>query len=242
MQCSFLDVLGCRTQTLAGAHLCVVSSSSRHTGRTEGAGALVGGRFAATSAECRGGDAAPDQPGLVEADNVLVDDISRLAEIPDEPRFWLWVVDLGADRSQTMFGWQEARFVVRTVRGRKMHRVPQLFDEFAAALQFPAYFGDNWPAFDECLSDLEWLPSEAGYVLAVSEPAEVLQDSPADFKVLVRILGSAVMGWAMPVEAGEWWDRPPVPFNVVLATEPGSGDWVTDRWLRAGAHLARLGP
>ena len=131
--------------------------------------------------------------------------------------------------------------VVRAVRGRKMHRTPGLFDEFAAAFQFPEYFGENWDAFEECLSDLEWLPREGGYVLVVTDPAEVLQECPADFEVLVRVLGDAVTEWATPIETGAWWDRPPVPFNVVLATEPSSKDTVADRWQRLGVNLENLG-
>lgn len=42
-----------------------------------------------------------------------------------------------------------------------MRTVAQLNDEFSAALQFSAYFGENWPAFNECLKDLDWLPYEA---------------------------------------------------------------------------------
>ena len=53
--------------------------------------------------------------------------------------------------------WQDAALTVRTVRGRKMRTVGRLFDEMAAALQFPHYFGENWPAFDECLADIDWL-------------------------------------------------------------------------------------
>jgi hypothetical protein len=181
------------------------------------------------------------QNPLSTANNGEVDDIYPLAQIAGEPRLWLWSVSMAADRGQTIFAWQEARFVVRTVRGRKMHQKPGLFDEFAAALQFPDYFGENWAAFDECLSDLEWLPREAGYVLVVTEPAEVLQESPADFEILVQVLGSTVMEWATAKEAGAWWDRPPVPFNVVLATEPSSKDTVADRWQRPGVNLETLG-
>src|SRR5215510_10518793 len=47
--------------------------------------------------------------------------------------------------------------VVRFLRGRKMHESSGLDNEFAAAMQFPWYYGENWAAFDECLKDLSWI-------------------------------------------------------------------------------------
>jgi hypothetical protein len=116
-----------------------------------------------------------------------------------------------------------------------MRTVAQLYDEFAAALQFPAYFGQNWAAFGECLADLEWLPPEAGYVVVFTEPLLVLDDSPADFEALVQTLTSVIQHWATPIEAGAWWDRPAVPFNVVLAADTASASAVRDRSAAAGA-------
>jgi hypothetical protein len=55
---------------------------------------------------------------------------------------WAFLHDCGAG--------YEARFC----RGSKMQTLDALFDEFSAAWQFPYYFGYNWAAFDECLSDL----------------------------------------------------------------------------------------
>jgi hypothetical protein len=34
----------------------------------------------------------------------------------------------------------------------------------AQAMRFPSYFGHNWDAFEECLTDLVWAPA-SGYVL-----------------------------------------------------------------------------
>jgi len=48
------------------------------------------------------------------------------------------------------------RSIVRYLRGQKCTRKNNFFDEFAAALQFPYYFGQNWDAFDECINDLSW--------------------------------------------------------------------------------------
>lgn len=36
-----------------------------------------------------------------------------------------------------------------------------LFRTVAGVLRFPAYFGMNWAALDECLADLEWIDSSA---------------------------------------------------------------------------------
>jgi hypothetical protein len=46
-------------------------------------------------------------------------------------------------------GLGDAGLTVRMTRGRKMRTVDGLFDEMAAALQFPCYFGANWDAFSE---------------------------------------------------------------------------------------------
>lgn len=59
-------------------------------------------------------------------------------------------------------------YVVRELRGPKMHTTMGVFDEFAAAFQFPYYFGENKDAFDECLRDLDDFVGEAaGYVAVI---------------------------------------------------------------------------
>ena len=137
--------------------------------------------------------------------------------------------------------WREKNLVVRTVRGRKMRRVDDLFDEMAAALQFPNYFGENWPAFDECLSDMDWLTPKAGLVVAVFEPDMVLRDSTdADMATFVRTIVHAAEVYAEPIELGEWWDRPPVPFHVFLLSAPAESAGALSRWEGAGAVIAHL--
>ena len=46
--------------------------------------------------------------------------------------------------------------VVRIPRGIRSKR--KLLAIYADKLRFPNYFGWNWDAFEECLSDLSWLP------------------------------------------------------------------------------------
>lgn len=133
-------------------------------------------------------------------------------------------------------GWVASGLTARVVRGRKMRTLAGLFDEFAAALQFPLYFGENEDAFNECIAELEALPAGGGYVVTITEPDQVLADEGAEaLGWLVRSMEAAAEEWSQPVDLGEWWDRPAVPFHVVLAGEHDAIELTTRRWSRAGA-------
>jgi len=78
---------------------------------------------------------------------------------------------------------------VRFLRGSKMASFSGLFDETAAALQFPWYFGENWNAYDECLSDLSWIDCDK-LVLCVLDSQMVLGKEPDGLHVwLNHLLG-----------------------------------------------------
>lgn len=101
-----------------------------------------------------------------------------------------------------------------------------------AAVHFPYYFDENWPAFGECLSDLTWMAATRR-VLIIVGAEEVLADEPrVEFDVLRDVLVRAGEKWANPVSKGEAWDRPAVPFHVTLQRPiavPGpSGDEVPE--------------
>lgn len=100
-----------------------------------------------------------------------------------------------------------AMVVARLIRGHKARTAAALFDEFAAALQFPYYFGENWDALDECLSDLEWLPGKA-YVLFITNSDRLLEEEPPEeMRSFLRLLARI---------AEEWATRSAKPFHVVL--------------------------
>ncbi|TXK17709.1 barstar family protein [Homoserinibacter sp. GY 40078] len=136
--------------------------------------------------------------------------------------------------------WIEVGLSTRVVRGRKMRTRGGLFDEFAAAMQFPLYFGENWDAFDECVADLE-LPAGRGHLVVITEPDQVLADADAtQLSVLAGSLRSAAADWAQPIEQGAWWDRPAVPFHVVLAGTRAEVESAARLWAAAGLPTAPL--
>jgi hypothetical protein len=93
----------------------------------------------------------------------------------------------------------------RIVRGGNCRDSVQLFREWAAALQFPYYFGHNWDAFEECIRDLDWLCAQRLFIF-VSHVDEVLASEPERYVTLMDILGSAVND--RQAQRGRVEDRP----------------------------------
>lgn len=80
----------------------------------------------------------------------------------------------------------------------------------ADAMAFPAYFGRNWDAFEECLTDLSWAPAN-GYIVLYDHVAPFIRQSPKDWAVARDILTDAV----------EYWRRTPTPLSVLLRRTAG---------------------
>lgn len=129
---------------------------------------------------------------------------------------------------------------VRVLRGKKMRTFMALWDEFGAALQFPDYFGENWPALDECLADLSWMPAVTR-VLIIVDALQVLADEDDEsLALLIDVLARVGESWATPVVLGEPWDRPAVPFHVVLQMSADEQATVVSKWAKPGVPLAPL--
>lgn len=64
----------------------------------------------------------------------------------------------------------------------------------ADLLRFPPYFGSNWDAFEECLTDLSWLETE-GYVLLVENPDSFRENAPEELATARDILDAAAAFW-----------------------------------------------
>jgi len=87
--------------------------------------------------------------------------------------------------------------VVDALRG-STHAVAEIdlskgvFDAFAKALAFPDWFGRNWDALEDCLSDLSWRKAD-GHVLLIAGFEEVSRD---ELGVLREVLASSAEFWA----------------------------------------------
>jgi len=146
----------------------------------------------------------------------------------------------GSERSVTFaaWDWEAAGLTVRVLRGLKMRSVQAMFDETAAALQFPYYFGENGAALTECLGDLSWLGLTRGFVLLLQDSIAVLEAEPEGaLRELIMIYQDSAREWADPSPDSDY--DMPIPFTVVLHTPPELTKQCSDRFTAAGA---RLGP
>ncbi len=123
------------------------------------------------------------------------------------PRFHAWAgtaADL-ADEVRALEAAAAGGPRLRWLRGSRMRTKAGLLDEWAAAGQFPPYFGGTWDAFRDALAEV---PGR-GAVFFVLEADQLLAEAPPpEAATLAAILGEV---------AEEVTDR---PFQVVFQAEP----------------------
>jgi RNAse (barnase) inhibitor barstar len=64
----------------------------------------------------------------------------------------------------------------------------------AEALEFPSWFGNNWDAFYDCLSDLGGR-SDHGHLLVYANADDMRRDAPEALDTAIAILGDAAAAW-----------------------------------------------
>lgn len=118
---------------------------------------------------------------------------------------------------------------VVVVDATRMPTSLKLFDVLGDKLNFPGYFGRNWPAFDECMADLYEFLSATRIVLIIFNSSQLLCEEFGELETLLRILKKASAELSEPISLGESWDRPSVTLRCVfdaginLASHRGSG-------------------
>ncbi len=125
-----------------------------------------------------------------------------------------WVVLLSAREFRAHSSWRTrlADACIRVIDGGKCVTKRMLFAEFKRQLRFPCYFGRNWDAFEECLTDLEWLPG-CNYVIVVRAADKLLSKSENEYRTFLDIMDATGEHWATPSFRPR---REPVPFHVVF--------------------------
>jgi hypothetical protein len=139
---------------------------------------------------------------------------------------YLWEMQRSKDKST----------VIRACRAQKMRNMSRLFDEIAAAFQFPYYFGENWAALEDCMSDLSWLYAEF-YLICITSSEDLLcEEDEVVFGHFVRSLVSIANGWAGANPNLALLGRVATPFRVLFQVLPGKEEEMRKKLLTFGVH------
>lgn len=125
------------------------------------------------------------------------------------------------------------------VRGAKSTDEASFFDELAAALQFPYYFGENWNAVWDCITDLNWLKGSS-FLLVFDSADQLLSQSHRGFSFLLQVIKDAHDRWYRETVDFGSRGRQPIAFQSVFACDPDAVDALSQRLSATGVPFVLL--
>jgi RNAse (barnase) inhibitor barstar len=115
-----------------------------------------------------------------------------------------------------------------TLNGEEMSDQVSSYRILAKAFQFPDYFGNNLNALKDCLTDSDVLQREAFVVQILNASSVLINEHPDALQGLIETFVIVAEEFATPVNLGEAWDRPSIPFHLILCgvgTDPRFADY-----------------
>jgi len=70
----------------------------------------------------------------------------------------------------------------------------EFLNHASAVLSFPDYFGNNWDAFEDCLTDMSWHKTD-GYLILYDNFEAFAKHAPDQFKTALEILRDSIEFW-----------------------------------------------
>jgi RNAse (barnase) inhibitor barstar len=80
------------------------------------------------------------------------------------------------------------------IDGRDISDKDQFLKQVAVILRFPEYFGNNWDAFADCLTDMSWQEAE-GFLILYDHFGPFAEHSPRQFETALDIFKESTEFW-----------------------------------------------
>jgi RNAse (barnase) inhibitor barstar len=120
------------------------------------------------------------------------------------------VFQLGADVRAVERAAKDAGLAWFRIDIHAAHDKGDLLAALAKGLAFPDWFGGNWDALADCLTDLEWHDAK-GYVVVLDKAKHFVAGHARDWKAALEVLR----------HASDYWREEAVPFWVFVAGPEG---------------------
>jgi len=89
---------------------------------------------------------------------------------------------------------EQIGFKVFCLDGKKIHNKTTLLNQTAEIFKFPSYFGHNWDALYDCITNLKWMDKN-GAVIIFSDTEHFRLAAPDDWQTANSIFLDAVDFW-----------------------------------------------
>lgn len=107
------------------------------------------------------------------------------------------------------------------LNGNKMKTLKSLYDELKVKFSLPEYFGENWDAVEDCLTDLEWI-SEKQYIIVITNYEKILNeyeynyDKNEELQIFEQVLIDCIKFWHTPFRPDEVFGHNYRDFDVYI--------------------------
>jgi len=123
-----------------------------------------------------------------------IDDLIARCRQPDGP----WRVRSRQlsrpDASEITAGLKHHGIAARVLGGERIRDKKGLLTAVATAFEFPSYFGHNWDALLDCLSDFHWLPAK-GYVCIMLHADQLKSADRKAYTAFLKVCQAAAVRW-----------------------------------------------
>jgi Barstar (barnase inhibitor) len=103
---------------------------------------------------------------------------------------------------------RDARSKIFYFDGQQIVDRASLFDRVASTMQFPEYFGHNWDALEDCLTDLFYEDTVDRQVIILDRLDNFEIDDPYQWSMLLAICKSTV----------EYWQDTATPMYILIGS------------------------
>lgn len=80
------------------------------------------------------------------------------------------------------------------IDGKKITSKAEFLEACAKAMNLPSYFGDNWDAFEDSLTDLDWAEGRR-FVFFYDQPDHFAENDPEEWETAMDVFQSAIEYW-----------------------------------------------
>ncbi|MBI3959339.1 MAG: barstar family protein [Chloroflexi bacterium] len=119
--------------------------------------------------------------------------LRRLLE--DVQRTGVYRIDARDDPAEVVVAAEALGWLAFRVDGADVPDKPAFLSRSASAMRFPAYFGQNWDAFEEIVNDPDAMPDAQGYLLLLDDFAAFARSQPGEWATARSILAEAAQRW-----------------------------------------------